>query len=202
MAPSNRKYPKVGGILLAILLAGTIALVWTFVNSIRDPYGPRRCECALLQEWAASLPLTTEGDHFQVHEISTSEDHTGFAIRGSGLEGIVVDRDALLGALTAAGINHQVLDQADRWIVTVYPGTNRLEAEWELEVTVTETTLGMLINVAVDGSAWNLETIDDLYDFYRDNPEAASNAQEERQSQAIEVLQPLQQALEAIVADS
>jgi len=203
MAHSNRKYLEVGGIVLAILLAGTVVFVWILVNSLRDPYGPRSCECALLREWAASLPLTAGGEHLQLHETSTAEDHTGFSIRGSSLEGIAVDRDALLGTLTAAGVNHQmVLDQADRWVVAFYPGTRRFQGEWDFEVTVTETALGMRISVSVDGSPWNLETIEDLYDFYSDNPEAASAAQAERQRQAIETLQPLQQALEAIVADS
>jgi hypothetical protein len=96
--------------------------------------------------------------------------------------------------------DHRVdLDQPDLWTVIFFPGSNASEGPWSLDIEIFETELGIDIGVTVDGSPWGIETGDDLRDSYQDDYQAALTAQEERQQQAIETLQPLRQALQAIV---
>lgn len=73
------------------------------------------------------------------------------------------------------------------------------EGPWSVDVTSIEKGIGINIGVTIDGSPWGLETIEDVHDFYVEDHQAALAAHEERQRQAIGTLQPLQQALQAMV---
>lgn len=187
--------------VLGLAVAGGIAVLIILAN-IGDPLGPRECECELFKEWTANLPLTPAGNSLEAHEVSVAELVNGFRIGGSGLEGVVINRDAIFDALTDSGLNHRVdYDEPDRWIASFFPGATQFGDEWDVSVTAIESGVGIQIGVTVDGSPWGLETIEDVWDSYQYDREAALAAQEERQRQAIEILEPVRAALETIVGD-
>jgi hypothetical protein len=203
MTPRLRRILRTSTIVIGALLAASLvifgALLFNFYNETRDPPGPRTCECDLLKQWAATLPLTPNGDRLELSDIRVSEDHGGFSIGGSGLEGVTVDRDAILDILTSHSLNHRTdTDQPDRWNTIFFPGADSRSAPWSFDVTTGETGVGIGLWVPIDGSPWGLETNQDVHELYVEDREAAIAAQEERQHQAIETLQPLQQALQAM----
>lgn len=187
--------------VLGLAVAGGIAVL-IILNSIRDPLGPRECECELLKEWTADLPLTPAGNSLEAHEVSVGEFAGGFSIGGSGLDEVDVDRGAIVDALTGSGLNQRVdLDEPDNWNVIFFPGSTANESPWSFDVTSIGGGIGLQIRIPVDGSPWGLETIEDVWNSYQYDREPALAAQEERQRHAIEILEPLRVALETMVED-
>jgi hypothetical protein len=204
MNPRTHKILRISTIALASVLGAAVLVVGAVLvrgyNETRDPPGPRTCDCDLLQQWATTLPLTPQDDRLEANEVRVEEGANGFFIGGSGLDDVDVDRQAILDALTAHGFQYKEgVDQPDEWVALFYPGANAREGPWSLEVRAIGKGIGIKIGVTVDGSPWGLETGDDLRDSYQDDHEAALTAQEERQRQAIETLQPLEQALQSMV---
>lgn len=203
MTPQPWRILKISGIILASLLGiavlVVVAVYVNFYNETRDPMGPRSCECQLLTQWATILPLTPQGDQLSLENVTTNEHADGFQF-GGGLEGVDIDRRAILDTLTSHGLNHRTdIDLPDQWNTIFYPGASASDGPWTFDVTAEETGIGIRIDVAVDGSPWGLETNEDVHDFYVEDHQAALTAQEERQRQAIEALHPLQEALQFMV---
>lgn len=183
---------------IATLVIGAIFV--NFYNETRHPPEARTCDCGLLTQWATNLPVTTEGEPLLQQDVTVNEGPTAFGIVTSGVEPDGFSRDSLIRALTKAGFNQSEGTTTDGlWSASFFPGDPFGDNPWRMTVTAADGEIGIRIGVTVDGSPWGLETNEDLHDFYRDDLEAALAAQEERQQQAIEVLQPLQQALHTMV---
>lgn len=202
MSASTRSYLKIIGLTVFGLIAAGAITVMLMLNSIRDPLGSRNCECELLKEWATMVRFIPEGSHPELDEVRVAESHMEFVIGGIGFEGVTVDRQAMIDALAAHGINHRVaVDQPDRWDVAFFPGGNALDGPWSLDVTARAAGAGITLRVVVDGSLWGLNTIEDLWDSYQEDYQSALAVQVERQEEAIRILRPLQQALESMVEE-
>lgn len=185
--------------VVGVALVAAVAFYVNAYSETRDPVGPRVCECEILKEWMASLPLTPEADHLSAEEIYAEEDTLGFWATGGGLDGVNIDREDLIDALTSTGFNHHLLDTPEGWILNVYPGADRFQGSWDVEVVTTESGIGIGVRVDVDGTPWGLMYAEDLYDLYRTDRANALMVQQERQQQAIEILQPFEEALEDLV---
>lgn len=195
----NRKWVIVPLIGLLIVVAGFYAI--TYIGA-EEPPEATACECDLLQSWVIGLPLTPGGDHLAVHEVTVIEGVNGFLAGGSGMQGVLIDRGALVDTLTANGFNHKtIVNRPGMWNVAFYPGAAQFDGPWSFEIISTEDAVGVRVRVTVDGSPWGLETIEDLHDLYRTEPETARTVLEERQRKAITILRSLQQALQSIVED-
>lgn len=167
-----------------------------------DPLGPRECECELFKEWAAALPLTPEGVHVESDEVSVAELVNGFRLGASRPELDSFVADEFIASATSTGLNHEVeVDRDDHWQVAFFPGPDQKSSRWSMRVTMTGGGVGLQVGVTVEGSPWELETIEDVWDSYSTDRDAALAAQEERQQQAIDTLRPLQTALDTLVAE-
>ena len=185
--------------VVGVALVAAVAFYVNAYSETRHPVGPRVCECEILKEWIASLPLTPEADHLSTEEIYAEEDTLGFWATGGGLDGVNIERDALVDTLTSTGFNHDLFDTSEGWILRVYPGANSRQGSWAVELSATENGIAVGVRVSVDGSPWGLVYSEDLYDLYRNDRANALMVQQERQQQAIEVLQPFEEALEDLV---
>jgi hypothetical protein len=204
MSLSTRRYLRTTGIVLGGLLGAAIIVIGViYVNSYnetRHPTESRTCECDLLTQWASSLSITPQGDQLLHQDVTVDEGPTAFGIGIDGMSPDGFSRAVLIKALTEAGIT-QVEDTNtdDLWSASFLPGDRFGYNPWRMTITTAEDEIGIGIGVQVDGSPWGLETNEDLHDLYRDDPEAALAAQEERQRRAIETLQPLEHALQTMV---
>lgn len=185
------------GLVVVALIAWFIIV---FINT-REPEEGRVCDCALLADWTANLPLSPQGDNFNEAAITVEEGTNGFFVtaRRAALGDDIVE--SLRRVLSSSGIGVEVTDSSGVAAISVYPGSNRFEGPWSFSLTVAEDEIQLGIGVTVDGSLWGLERAEDLHRLYLDDPALALTAQEERQRQAIEILKPLKVAFEGMVED-
>ena len=203
MAPSTRRHLRTTAIVLGGLFGAAVivigAIFVNFYSETRHPAEARPCECDLLEQWVANLPLTPQGDQILQQDVTVNEGPSAFGIVTSGVAPGGFGRESLLEALTNAGFSQSEGRNTDElWSASFSPGEPYGDNPWRMTVTSAEGEIGISVGVTVDGSPWGLETNEDLHDFYRDHLEAALATQEQRQQQAIEILAPLQQALEAM----
>ncbi len=200
--PTRRILKSLLLVLAGVALLGIIVFLANLPNSddeAPDPLGPRICECELLEEWTANLPLTPEDDRVWVHEVIVTERPVGFVIVASRYMPDAFSADSVLDAFSNAGFNHvDLIDRDDRWSASFFPGRTRRDSAWRIDFMALEWDVEVQIGVTVDGSPWGIETIDDLWDFYYKDRDAAQSAQEERQRLAIEMLRPLEDALQSM----
>lgn len=81
-----------------------------------------------------------------------------------------------------------------------FPGEAQYQGSWFIDFSQTEEGVGFQVQVDVDSSPCGLETLDDLWNSYDDEYEAAIQAQNERQREALAILQELETALDSMVS--
>lgn len=184
-----------GSLLIVALLLGACSL-------LADPPGPRDCECELIGDWAANLPMTPDGELLDIDQVSTTETADGFSVGGSREDLPEFDRVMVEEALTAAGFNMRTdVEDADSWHATFFPEESAAQSAWAIDFTQEASGVGIRIAIEVDGTPWGLETIENLWDSYQEDYEAALQAQVERQEEAIAKLQDLEAAMQGMVVD-
>lgn len=153
-----------------------------------------------MDDWAAQLPITSDGDSIGLDNVNTTESADGFGVAGSRDLPSGFDRDLIVETLTDAGFNMRVnRDDEEFWNATFFADAPQGRSTWTIDFTETEGRVGFQIGVIVDGSPWGLETVEDLWNSYQDDREAALRAQDERQQEAITKLQDLETALASMV---
>lgn len=167
-----------------------------------DPLGPRDCECEMLDEWAAELPINHKGDTLGIDNVNTGERVHGFFVSGSRKEPTGFNREAIVEPLTNAGFSMRVdRDDEETWNAAFYPGSSQATSPWSIDFTQTQGDVGFQVQVTVDGTPWGLVTIEDLWDSYHSDRDAAIQAQQERQQQALDSLHLLEAAMNSIASD-
>lgn len=196
--------PRIALILAMVVLAAAATACdadW-IAGPGTDSLGPRDCECELFKEWVGSLPITPSGDRIEADTALATERVNGFSVLGGMDEPTGFDRNTLATALTNAGFNSRVdRDRPDSWNAIFYPGASQAQSRWTIDITQTEGQVVIRVGVTVDGTPWGLETIDDLWDSYRTDREAAKQALIERQERAIDTLRVLEAALQGMVTN-
>jgi hypothetical protein len=176
-----------------LILAGCIAV---------DPLGPRVCDCELLTEWFAELPLLPDGESID-EGIGASETEERLDI-GAGTRISDVDEEykqKIIEAFTDQGVSYEVRsDTAEDWTVAFAPETTTgrvgVETPWRLIVS-TRSGLSIVIAIGSDASEYGIDDIDALWQGYEDDRESASAIQHQRQEAALDLLEPVQRAAEA-----
>lgn len=169
-----------------------------------DPLGPRVCECELLKEWVYDLAILPGGN--AINEGATVEEtNDRFQIYAASAELAFDDRhkQTIIDAFRSQGLRHEVHSESDdRWSVTFYPqsSTGRIEADtpWRFTVTYTK-NLSLVVDVRVDGSAYGINDLDELWQSYNDDRQAALDIQQQRQRDALSLLEPISQAADSMV---
>ena len=172
-------------------------------SCINDPYGSRDCECDLLKEWVMDLPILPgavtfeEGftaaetdDHFDVHVV---------------LGPLVIEdehKKAVIDAFNEQGLQHEIrTDTQEEWYVLFYPGSSsdRIgpDTPWVLSLAHT-TGISLRLRVNVDGAKYGIDDIDELWENYDDDRQAALAIQEQRQQEAVNLLEPIQTAVRSL----
>ena len=90
-------------------------------------------------------------------------------------------------------------DDDEMWNAVFFPGDAQYSGPWWIDFTRTQGGVGLQVGVDLDGSPWGLETIEELWDSYHEDYQAAIDAQKERQTEAIAILDPLKEAMMTIV---
>lgn len=178
---------------LLILLGACVAV---------DPLGPRECECELLTDWVADLPILPGGESI-VNGIGASETEDRFDI-GARTQIHDVDEDykqEIIEAFADQGVSYEVRsDTAEDWTVAFAPDTTTsgagAETPWRL---ILSTRFGLTLEMAVasDASDYGIEDINALWQGYEDDRSEALEIQRQRQEVALELLKPVQRAAEA-----
>jgi hypothetical protein len=196
-ATAKRKANRTILLILGGFVVLLVVAVLLFVNfAFREPLGPRDCECELLDQWAADLPITPAGDTLGIGNVNTSEGVDVFSIGGSTDEPSAFDEEAIIQTLTGAGFAMRVdRDDDEMWNASFFPGEGQYSGPWYIDFTRTQGGIGFQVGVEVDGSPWGLETIEDLWDSYYEDRVTALDAQDERQREAIAILDPLKEAM-------
>jgi hypothetical protein len=185
---------RISFLIVVLILAGC--------GLFADPLSERDCECELVDQWAAQLPITPDGDTLGIDNVDTGEGADGFAVGGSRDEPAGFDRQLIEETMAAAGFNMRVdVDEENSWNAIFFPGASRAQSQWTIDFTQTEGQVGFRVSVAVDGTPWGLETIEDLWDSYQEDYDSALQAQVERQQEAIAELQDLEAVMQTMLAD-
>ena len=152
------------------------------------------CECELLREWVADLAiLPTEG------ETTIRDTFISFKIEHL-VEPVPEDdealRDQLVEALSIPPFRVTTDSQPDTWSVSVSPSTTDETAGFLWGV-LFQSQDRFLVTIRVDSdlSAWGIDTVDEL-DALSD--EEVDRIMAERQAEAIGVLKPFSDALQAV----
>ncbi len=101
----------------------------------------------VLDEWAAQLPITPDGDTLGIDNVNTGEGANGFGVSGSRAAPTTFDRQLIEETMTAAGFNMRVdLDEDDHWNAIFFPGESQIQSPWTIDFTQTEGGVGFQVS--------------------------------------------------------
>jgi hypothetical protein len=187
--------------ILLVTLAALLFVNWldgrdTDVAELAAP-GPRACECELLTEWVESLAILPEGDSFRASNFRVTELLEGFVVVASQYVGDDVNADYYRTVFSEAGFTGvQILDQPELWSATFFDRDTRSESPWIVDVALLDSHVDITIRVKADGSEWGITSTDQLWELYTSNREKALEVQRERQARAIDILEPVERAIQ------
>jgi len=195
-----RKVLKYGiPILLATLVAWFyLSLFSSGPSDVPEPALPeaRPCECRLLTDWVEHLSILPGAD-FRVSGIRAIELSEGFVVLASQYVGDDVDPQdywTLFGRAGFSGV--QTIDEPPHWSATFFDGDARSESSWTVDVALIDSNVSIAIRVKADGSEWGITTKEQLWDLYTSNREGAIEVQMARQADALDILEPVERALQ------
>jgi len=187
-------------ILLATL--GAVFLVNWFDGRNTDvveptALGPRACECELLTEYVESLAILPQGDSLRASNFRVTELSEGFVVVASQYVGDAVNPNYYWTLFSDAGFNGvQILDEPEHWSATFFDRGTRGESPWVVDVALLDSQVDVTIRIKADASEWGITSIDQLWQLYTSNREKALEVQRERQATAIDILEPVERAIQ------
>lgn len=184
----------VSSLLLLSLLLGLV----TSCVAGSEPPTPEVCECGPLEAWIYQLPILPDRSAF-TEGATLSESLDGFSGGVSGSIGVDdVYKRRVVDALEVSDLEYAIRsDTEERWEVVIKPELSRdIPANaWTARLVYTDGGLGFSLRVEASGEPYGYETLSDLQDHYRQDRDEAIDVSRQRQLEAIELLEPLKQAL-------
>jgi hypothetical protein len=194
---SDARRQRLKSTIIGVLLLGLPT------SCINDPYGSRDCECDLLKEWVRDLPILPGGTAIE-EGITAGETEDQFELIARGPAVDIDDQyeEAIVDAFSNQGLQHEIRsDTADEWSVVFYPQSSSdgigPDTPWRLYMTYT-TGLSLNLTVNSDGASYGIADIDELWQGYDDDRQAALAIQEQRQQEAIALLELIQTAVRSL----